>query len=67
MFTHVDFVVSFDSDLNNGPDDVLCPMNVCRRVKVVYPDMPEYGEYHGFDIKTASWVKELGRAVDFCV
>jgi hypothetical protein len=29
--------------------------------------MPEYGEYHGFDIKTASWVKELGRAVDFCV
>jgi hypothetical protein len=67
MFTRVDFVVSFDSDLNNGPDDVLCPMNVCGRVAVVYPDMPEYGQYRRFDIKTASWVKELGRTVDFCV
>jgi hypothetical protein len=67
MFTRVDIVVSFDSDINNGPDDVICPMNVCGRVAVVYPDMPEYGQYCGFDIKTAFWVKELGWTVDFCV
>jgi len=66
MFTHVD-IVSFDCDLNNGPDDVLCPINVCGRVKVVYPDMPEYGQCRRFDIKTASWGKELRRNVDVCV
>jgi len=67
MFTRVDFVVSFDSDLNNGPGDVLCPVNVCGHVNVVYQDMPEYGQYRGYDIKTASWAKELGWTVDCCV
>ena len=66
MFTRVDFD-SFDSDLNNGPDDGICPMNVCGRVEVVYHDIPEYGRYCGFDITTASSVKEVGRTVNFCV
>jgi len=42
-------------------------MHVCGRVEAVYQDMSEYGQYRGFDVKTASWVKELGRSVDFRV
>jgi len=49
MFTPVDFV-SFDCDLNNAPDEVLCPMNACGRIEVLNPDMLEYGQYCGFDI-----------------
>jgi len=66
MFTDVDFV-SVDCGLNNGLDDVLCPMNVCGLVEVVYADMPDYGQYRGFDIKTVSWVKELTWTIDLCV
>jgi len=43
MLTRVDSVSS-DCDLNNGPEDVLCPMNVCGRVEAVYPSMPDYGQ-----------------------
>jgi hypothetical protein len=66
MFTPVD-IVSFDCDLNNGPNDVLCLMNVCGCVEAVYPDMLEYGQYRGFDIEMDSCVMELGRTIEFSV
>lgn len=42
-------------------------MNVCGRVEAVHQNMPEYAQYRVYDIKTASWVKECGRTVDFRV
>jgi hypothetical protein len=66
LLTRVD-CVSFDSDRNNGPDNVLSPMDVCGCIEVVYSNMPDYGQYSGFDIKTTAWVRELRWTIDFFV
>jgi hypothetical protein len=66
-FARINFVLSFDANVDNALDGMLCPTNVCGRVEAVHQNMPEYAQYRIYDIKTASWVKECGRTVDFRV
>jgi len=67
MFTCIDFVVSFDFNFNNAPDNLLGSINTYGHIEVIYPDMLEYGQVCKFDIKSAFEIKELGWTIDFCV
>jgi len=42
MFTCIDSVVSFDSDVNNASDKLFGPINIYGCIEVIYPDMLEY-------------------------
>lgn len=66
MYTSVDFA-TVDYDSSNLLDDAVYPMTVSDLVEIVYPDMTQHGEYCRSNITTASWVKELGQYVNFCV
>jgi len=63
----IDSIVRLGMNISNAPDAIRCSMYVCGQVETVYQTMPEYGEYHGFNVRTASWVKECSRLVDFRV
>ncbi|KAF8535919.1 hypothetical protein BDD12DRAFT_808196 [Trichophaea hybrida] len=58
---------SLNADVDNPPDAMPCPIHICGRVESVYRDLPEYGPYRGYNVQTASWMKEFNRSVDFIV
>ncbi|KAF8534704.1 hypothetical protein BDD12DRAFT_395491 [Trichophaea hybrida] len=54
-------------NVSNPPDPMPCLIHICGHVESVYQVLPEYGDFRGYNIKTACWTKEYNRSVDFVV
>jgi hypothetical protein len=67
VLSFTDVVRSLNVNVDNPPDPLPCPIHVCGKVDSIYTDLPEYGRYRGYNVKTACWVKEHNRLVDFVV
>jgi hypothetical protein len=42
-----------------------CTVHACGRADEIYTEFPQYGDYRGFDLRTAAWVKQNAQTVDF--
>ncbi|KAF8536544.1 hypothetical protein BDD12DRAFT_807691 [Trichophaea hybrida] len=54
-------------NVSNPPDPMPCLIHICGHVESVYQVLPEYGDFRGYNVKTACWTKEYNRSVDFVV
>ncbi|KAF8541121.1 hypothetical protein BDD12DRAFT_908870, partial [Trichophaea hybrida] len=54
-------------NVSNPPDPMPCLIHICGHVESVYQVLPEYGDFRGYNVKTACWTKEYNRLVDFVV
>lgn len=63
----VDFTPTLNTDIGNTPDVMQWSITQCGWVVAIYQDIPDYGTYCGFNVKTTCSVTDYGRTVDICI